>query len=78
MTMCPVCFASTALVLAGTSSGGGVAAFLVTWFRRKERTKEMNDRKGENDNKTAECGIISQTPTPGLTNIKSPVSRNNR
>ncbi len=33
--MCPVCVATTAALLAGTTAGsGGIAAMIVGWFRR--------------------------------------------
>jgi hypothetical protein len=34
--MCPVCMASAAAVLAGSTAGsGGIAALIIGWFRRK-------------------------------------------
>jgi hypothetical protein len=33
--MCPVCVATTAALLAGSTAGsGGIAAMIVSWFRR--------------------------------------------
>jgi hypothetical protein len=33
--MCPVCIATTAAILAGSTAGtGGIAAFFARWFRR--------------------------------------------
>ena len=35
--MCPVCVATTAAVLAGSTTGsGGLAAIVFGWFRRKK------------------------------------------
>jgi hypothetical protein len=35
--MCPVCVATTAALLAGSTAGsGGLAAIVIGWFRRKK------------------------------------------
>jgi hypothetical protein len=35
--MCPVCIATTATILAGSTAGsGGIAALIVSWFRRNK------------------------------------------
>ena len=39
--MCPACFASLALMIAGTTSTGAVAAVLIHKFRVKKGVKKM-------------------------------------
>jgi len=35
--MCPVCIATTAAVVAGSTAGsGGIAALIVGWFKRRK------------------------------------------
>ena len=38
--MCPACIASTALIVAGATSGGGLAALVATRLRVNARTKK--------------------------------------
>jgi hypothetical protein len=38
--MCPACMAALAMVIAGTTSTGGLAAILVNKFRAKDSAKE--------------------------------------
>jgi len=39
--MCPACFASLAMMIAGAGSTGGVAAVLIYTFRAKKGVKKM-------------------------------------
>jgi hypothetical protein len=39
--MCPACLASLAMMIAGATSTGGVAAVLIHKFRAKKRGKKM-------------------------------------
>jgi len=39
--MCPACFASLAMMIAGAGSTGGVAAVLIHTFRAKKGVKKM-------------------------------------
>jgi hypothetical protein len=39
--MCPACMATLAMIVAGTTSTGGLAAFLVKKFRVKKGVKKM-------------------------------------
>jgi hypothetical protein len=52
--MCPFCFATLGLVVAGTVSTGGLAALAVKVSRKKNRVAETipngNERSGENGN----------------------------
>jgi hypothetical protein len=40
--MCPACIATAALVVAGTTSAGGLAAFVVKTFWAKSSVKNSN------------------------------------
>jgi len=53
--MCPFCFATVGLVVAGTVSTGGLAALAVTLSRKKNRApaetaSHTNERTDENAN----------------------------
>jgi len=39
--MCPVCFASTAMVVAGTGSAGGILAVCISKFKKFFRTSRL-------------------------------------
>ena len=39
--MCPACIASTALIVAGATSGGGLAALVATRLRANARAKKI-------------------------------------
>jgi len=40
--MCPFCFATLALVAAGATSAGGLAALTVKFSRRRSKSREIN------------------------------------
>jgi hypothetical protein len=51
--MCLICFASTALIVAGATSGGGVTALVARNFfngRKQRKPKEQKYERSSNEN----------------------------
>lgn len=47
--MCPICFATLALVAAGATSASGLAALTVRLSRQRNKTREMNPNTNEKE-----------------------------
>jgi hypothetical protein len=45
--MCPICFASTALLVASATSGGGVTALVATKFFNGRKQRKPKEQKYE-------------------------------
>ena len=59
--MCPLCVANMALVAAGTTSSGGLAALALSKFHRRKGTNQVRGTKNE----TARNGIQNKDETDG-------------
>jgi len=62
--MCPFCLASAALMVAGATSTGGLAAIVINKFRVKKSAETTERKKGEGridheSNRTSENRIAS-------------------
>ena len=45
--MCPICLANAALIAAGATSSGGVAAFVAGRFLRSKKRKQTKEKQNE-------------------------------
>jgi hypothetical protein len=52
--MCPYCFSTLGLIVAGTVSTGGLAALAVRVSRKKDSAAETNSKANERSNENGE------------------------
>jgi len=45
--MCPICLTNAALIVAGTTSSGGLTAFMMSKFYQKKKTNQARGKQNE-------------------------------
>ncbi len=58
--MCPLCVANMALVAAGATSSGGLAALALSKFHRRNETNQVRGTKNEKQTKSEELKMKLQ------------------